>query len=101
MMAPTFNCGHPRTGENVLTFKNGRKPYTSSRCRQCHNKNQAARNLAARRALRFVIQLHAEGTLSEGQVAAVTGLDRITIRELADALQESVAVKSAAVGRAA
>lgn len=35
-------------------------------------------------ALRMVIRLHAEGVLSEGQVASATGLDRVEIRRLAD-----------------
>lgn len=37
-------------------------------------------------ALDLVIRLHAEGVLSEGQVAAATGLDRLEIRRRADAL---------------
>lgn len=32
----------------------------------------------------FLCRLYSEGTLSEGQVAKVTGLDRVTIRKIAD-----------------
>lgn len=35
--------------------------------------------------LALIIRLHNEGTLTEGQVARATGLDRISIRDLADA----------------
>lgn len=34
--------------------------------------------------LRFIIGLHRDGTISEGQASKATGLDRIKIRELAD-----------------
>lgn len=37
----------------------------------------------------LIIKLHAEGVLSEGQAAKATGLHRITIRKLADALELS------------
>ena len=33
-MGATFNCGHPRTGKNVQSFKNGKR--RSDRCRQCN-----------------------------------------------------------------
>jgi len=35
-------------------------------------------------ALRLVVQMHVDGTLSEGQVTAATGLDRVEVRRLAD-----------------
>jgi ribosomal protein S14 len=89
-VSDTFKCGHPRVGDNALAFKNG--DYTSHRCRQCHNELQNVRKAAGRRALDFVIRLHVDGTLSEGQVATATGLSRIAIRELADAhVQRDVA----------
>lgn len=34
--------------------------------------------------LALVIELHTEGVLSEGQVAKASGLDRVTIRHMAD-----------------
>lgn len=33
---------------------------------------------------RWLIRLHVEGVLSEGQAAKATGLDRVTVRRLAD-----------------
>ena len=78
----SFNCGHERSGRNVLWFGNGAR--RSSRCRKCHNAFQTARQAASRRALRYVIAMHRAGDLSEGQVAKATGLHRIEIRKLAD-----------------
>jgi hypothetical protein len=37
-------------------------------------------------AVALLIRLYAEGTLSEGQVSRATGLDRVTLRAMADAL---------------
>ena len=37
------------------------------------------------RLLDLVIRLHVEGVLSEGQVAAAAGIDRVSVRRLADA----------------
>jgi hypothetical protein len=85
-----FTCGHPRRGDNVLSFKNG--AYTGERCRTCHTRYQKTRNHAGRGALRLVVQLHVEGALSEGQVATATGLSRIEIRELADEIRLSRSV---------
>jgi hypothetical protein len=48
---------------------------TTSPCPACHG------------AVGLLIRLHREGVLSEGQIAKATGIDRISIRELAD-LQE-------------
>lgn len=39
-----------------------------------------------RRTLDLIIRMHVEGVLSEGQVQAATGLDRVDIRRLADSL---------------
>lgn len=36
------------------------------------------------RMLRLIIELHIDAVLSEGQVAKATGLDRVTIRTMAD-----------------
>lgn len=33
---------------------------------------------------RWLIRLHVEGVLSEGQASKATGLDRVTVRQLAD-----------------
>lgn len=87
MKRHVFTCGHPRRGDNVQSFKNG--AYTGERCRTCHARYQKARGQAGRGALRLVVQLHVEGTLSEGQVATTTGLSRIEIRELADEIRLS------------
>ncbi len=79
-----FPCGHERTG-NSLVFKsatgvNGK----ASRCRRCHNAYQLMHKRAGAGALRLVVQMHVDGTLSEGQVTAATGLDRVEVRRLAD-----------------
>ena len=42
-------------------------------------------------ALRLVIELHRDAVLSEGQVAAATGLDRVEIRRMVDELPEAAA----------
>jgi hypothetical protein len=85
MTGASFPCGHDRAGRNSLVFKS--KSGTdgkATRCRQCHNAYQLAFKRAGAGALRLVIQMHVEGTLSEGQVVAATGLDRIEVRRLAD-----------------
>lgn len=38
--------------------------------------------------LAFLVRLHVEGTLSEGQVAKVTGLHRVEIRRLSDKVRD-------------
>lgn len=43
-------------------------------------------------ALLLVLQLHAEGVLSEGQVAQATGLDRVEIRRRREAVEEMTAL---------
>lgn len=48
--------------------------------------------------LNLIIRLLAEGTLSEGQVARATGLDRITIRRLEDERPTGSAALAAAEG---
>jgi phage FluMu protein Com len=35
----------------------------------------------------FIIRLHSEGTLSEGQAARVTRFDRVTVRKMTDAYE--------------
>ena len=82
MNSAVFTCGHPRRGENVMSFKNG--SYRGERCRKCHKEYQNKRSNAGRRAVELVIDLHLQGILSEGQVATALGLDRIEIREIAD-----------------
>lgn len=39
--------------------------------------------------LTLLIQLQREGTITEGQASRAAGLDRVTIRELADRMNES------------
>lgn len=51
-------------------------------------------------ALRLVIQLHAEGVLSEGQVSQATGLDRVEIRRRREAVEEMAAFAALAVRQA-
>jgi hypothetical protein len=46
--------------------------------------------------LAYLIRLYDEGTLSEGQVAKATGLDRISIRRLGD--ERRLQVEDAAQG---
>lgn len=79
-MNAVYPCGHAREGRNVLSFRSGAG--RSARCRECHNAYQNAIQKAGRGALKLVIQMHAEGLLSEGQVAKATGLDRVHIRDL-------------------
>ena len=38
--------------------------------------------------MRYLIRLHIDGVLSEGQVSSATGLDRISVRTLADEYKE-------------
>lgn len=35
----------------------------------------------------FIIRLHAEGTISEGQAAKATGLDRVEVRRLREEME--------------
>lgn len=63
--------------------------------RKFHGERAAAerrRAIAAEAAhaglLSLVIRLHREGVLSEGQVATATGLGRVEVRRLADAMAE-------------
>jgi hypothetical protein len=82
---PAFPCGHERAGRNVLVFKQAKSPGgTAARCRQCHNAFQLMQKRAGAGALRLVVQMHVEGTLSEGQVSAATGMDRVEVRRRAD-----------------
>jgi len=85
LRATVFPCGHSRAGRNALIFKNAKGINgKASRCRQCHNAYQLAHKRAGAGALRLVMQMHADGSLSEGQVVKATGLDRVEIRRLAD-----------------
>lgn len=46
---------------------------------------QCAPNAASIRLMRrWLIRLHVEGVLSEGQASKATSLDRVTVREMAD-----------------
>lgn len=45
--------------------------------------------------LALIIRLHNDGTLSEGQVARATGLDRVSIRVLADEARQPQNVRDA------
>jgi hypothetical protein len=64
----TFPCGHTRAGRNSLVFRNANGiDGKATRCRECHNAYQLANKRAGAGALRLVVQMHREGTLSEGQ----------------------------------
>ena len=94
MISPKpYNCGHPRGGDNDFWFNNGGG--LSSRCRECRRRDQRERINARRGALRLVIRLLDEGTLSEGQVAAATGMDRAGIRAMVDAHRAASALEAA------
>jgi len=85
MIRDTFPCGHERAGRNSLIFKQAKSPGgTAARCRQCHNAYQVMFKRAGAGALRLVVQMHVEGALTEGQVVAATGLDRVEVRRLSD-----------------
>ncbi len=58
---------------------------SSAPCRHC------------RGAIDMLIKLYAEGTLSEGQVATATRLDRVTIRRMTDELTRPETVEGNAL----
>lgn len=49
------------------------------------------------RMARAIVRLHNEGVLTEGQAAKITGMDRVSLRRIADRLKETA---PAALGRA-
>ena len=46
----------------------------------------------------IAIQLHADGTLSEGQAAKITGLDRVEVRKQTDAILAAISTPAQASG---
>lgn len=63
------------------------QPRTIALCREYSDAVQLMAILERdRNTLPIIIELHRDGILSEGQVAAATGLDRVEIRARVDAL---------------
>lgn len=50
--------------------------------------------------LATLLQLHREGTLTEGQVSRATGLDRVSVRKFCDAIEEREEAARSAIQRA-
>lgn len=62
------------------------QPRTIALCREYADAVQLMAIIErAKSATALLIELHTEGVLSEGQVATATGLDRVEVRERADA----------------
>ena len=65
------------------------EPRTVALCREFSDAVQLMAIIQRDRAtLPIIIELHRDGILSEGQVAAATGLDRVDIRQRVDALAQ-------------
>lgn len=65
------------------------EPRTIALCREFSDAVQLMAIIQRDRAtLPIIIELHRDGILSEGQVVAATGLDRVDIRQRVDALAQ-------------
>ena len=87
--APIVFLPTPEDGEGWMATEARRKAWETRRQKYGavgHSGSYSRLPTAHRGALWLVIALHREGVLSEGQVAQATGLDRIAIRRMADAL---------------
>lgn len=85
-----FRCGHSRSDWNVITFPNrSGKNGISERCKQCHREKARTDAQLGRNAVKLVLSLVHDTTLSEGQACKALDIDRVSLRTMLDSHRAS------------